>query len=101
MKLPEKTFHSGWPEWLFDSTGTKYVRIRDGSQESEYTGAACLYGMVNDKFIDREYQYVPVSWTLAAKPVTFSGGPWINSGRLVLYGQPPLKMPKEPIEIFG
>lgn len=101
MNLPDKTFHSGWPDWLFDSLGEKYVRIRDGCPETDFTGAACLYGKVTeDRFVDREYQHIPTSWTNMVSPVTFSGGPWISSGRLVLYGQPPLSMPKEPIEIF-
>ena len=106
MNLPEKTYHSGWPDILHSEEGSgkrrkvvQYARIRDGLPQGEFGGAACLYAQIRPKgMLAKKYQFIPTAWTDSENPVTMSGGPWIPSGRLVLYGQPPLELPPEPVK---
>jgi len=104
-QLPSNTTTPGWPEFLHSREGgfsdpIQYVRVRDGTKFNEFYGAACLYAEVDENgTILKDHQYIPTSWTTADKPVGFSGGVWIDSPRLIFYGQPPLDMPKEPVDL--
>ncbi len=97
--IPKSTTTPGWPEYLTDNAGAAYVRLRDGQQTSEFTGAACLYGLLDeDRYIDRKYQWIPTS-TSTREDMTLSGGPWMTSAQLVKAGQPPIKIPDEPVSL--
>lgn len=97
--VPEKTYQTGWPEFLEDNDGNEYVLLRDGAETSPNTGEVCLYGLLDaDRNIIREYQWVPVLGATAAD-MRLSGGTWMEPEEFIRYGQTPIRIPEEPVRI--
>ena len=96
MSLPEETYKEGWPEFLTDNQGKKYVRLRDGKQTSKFAGEACLYGLLDeDDCIDEDRQWTPV-YGATEDDMVLSGGSWMDPAEFVRYGQTPIVIPDEP-----
>jgi len=95
--FPPSTTKSGWPEFTYDTTGSHYVLLRDGTPTGDFTGHSCLYGKLDESgYIGRDYQYVP---TIGSTPgaCTMTGGTWMGAGQMLAAGIPPIKIPPEPV----
>lgn len=99
--FPERNFDPGWPLQLEDTTGERYVRIRDGSPTSPFGGNSCLYARLSAKGrIQKDHQYVPL---LGSSPgsVNFAGGAWVSAAEAKKQGVPPIELPEEPVVWVG
>jgi hypothetical protein len=76
--LPTSTSQPGWPEFLTDTNGDLFVRLRDGVPTSQFSGHACQYGMVDleTDLVIRDYLYTPTILATAGDVTT--GPPVLN-----------------------
>lgn len=100
-RLPKKTFMPGWPKTLKGTDGFCYARLRDGKPTSDSAGSACLYARVDEKgklLRNRQYhsQYIPALGD-TLPPVPMNAGAWATSRELRAIGEPPLRIPREPV----
>jgi len=96
--LPTSTSRSGWPEFLYDSKGDLFVRLRDGVPTGEFTGHAVQYGLVDPEtdMLVREHLFTPTILSTTVD-VLMSGGTWMDPEQMQSAGIPPITIPEEPI----
>jgi len=98
-QLPTSTTQPGWPEFIEDTEGNLFVRLRDGVPTGAHTGHACQYGLVDPEtdMIAREHLWTP---TLGAtlESCVMAGGTWMDPEDMESADIPPIVLPEEPIE---
>jgi len=97
-QLPNSSTQPGWPEFLEDNHGDRYVRLRDGVGTGDFTGHACQYGLVDPEtgMIVRKHLYLPTMGS-TLDDLVMSGGSWMEPEAMVAAGIPPIEFPEEPI----